>query len=103
MQGQTVGSPLSLWGGIKTVSYGTVEKVRSSLLKKLFSTILKLTPLQIRNSRSAQRAEFAAVLFVKNGARKNLQLALGTPFSGFFNRPAGPILPLEYYKLDDIN
>jgi len=66
---------------------GVVEKVRSSLLKKLFSTILKLTPLQIRNSRSAQTVEFAAVLFVKNGARKNLQFALGVPFLGFFNNP----------------
>jgi hypothetical protein len=66
---------------------GPVEKVRSSLLKKLFSTILKLTPLQIRNSRSAQTVEFAAVLFVKNGARKNLQFALGVPFLGFFNTP----------------
>jgi len=66
---------------------GPVEKVHSSLLKKIFSTILKLTPLQIRNSRSAQTVEFAAVLFVKNGTRKNLQFALGVPFLAFFNTP----------------
>jgi len=70
---------------------GPVEKVHSSLLKKIFSTILKLTPLQIRNSRSAQTVEFAAVLFVKNGTRKNLQFALGVPFLGFFNTPEVPI------------
>jgi len=73
-----------------------VEKVRSSLLKKLFSTTLKLTPLQIRNSRSAQTAEFAAVLFVKNGARKNLQFALGVPFLRFFNNPTAPIFFTTY-------
>jgi hypothetical protein len=72
---------------IKISESVAVEEVPSSLLKKLFSTILKLTPLQIRNSRSAQTVEFAAVLFVKNGARKNLQFALGVPFIVFFNNP----------------
>ena len=74
---------------IKNVSYLLLanqievsEKQGSSLLNNIFSTILNLASLQIRNSppAAAQTAEFAAVPLDKNCCRKNLQFALRTLF-----------------------
>jgi hypothetical protein len=58
----------------------------SSLLSNIFSTMLNLALLQIRNSPplAVQTAEFAAVSLDKHCCRKNLKFALGTPFSETF-------------------
>ena len=65
------------------------ENQGSSLLNNIFSTILNLAPLQIRNSPPAadQTAEFAVVPLDKNCYRKNLQFALGTLVLTFSDPP----------------
>jgi hypothetical protein len=51
------------------------------MLNNIFSTILNLAPLQIRNSppSAVQTAEFAAVPLDKNCYRKNLEFASQNP------------------------
>ena len=52
------------------------------MLKNIFSTILNLAPLQIRNSppTAVQTAEFAVALLDKNCYQKNLH-SLSEPYS----------------------
>jgi hypothetical protein len=60
--------------------YGAVEKVRSSLLKKLFSTILKLTPLQ----------KDVWSVFGKDLPAGRAFGLIELPFSGFSTDPVSP-------------
>jgi hypothetical protein len=73
---------------IPAIRFEISEKQGSSLLNNIFSTMLNLALLQIRNSPplAVQTAEFAAVSLDKHCCRKNLQFALRTLFSTFSER-----------------